>query len=327
MAEKFAVGVDFGGTKIAAGVVNLDTGKLVGTARKKTREVKEQEDVVKKIISVVDEAVEESGIRLEQVEGIGIGAAGMVNRQKGILLAAVNIGANDLPLCEPLSKHYNKPSRLGNDVEVATIGEKAFGAGRDCDNFVCIFVGTGIGSGIVHEGKLHYGATGTAGEIGHIVLYPDGRACNCGAYGCLEAYASRTAIAKSILTDLNKGLDSVVKDKIDMTKGILRSKAIANALDSGDEVVTNAVNQAATYMGTGLATVINFYNPSRIILGGGVVEAVSYYLEVARAQARRKCLKIPSRKVDIVKAELGDFAGIIGAALLLKQPAPVASIR
>ncbi|PZM85401.1 MAG: ROK family protein [Candidatus Melainabacteria bacterium] len=317
--EKFAVGVDFGGTKISAGVVNLESGRLVGTAKKKTRQVQEQDDVIRRIITVVDEAISESGVEMKKIAGIGIGAAGMVNREKGILLAAVNIGANDVPLAEPLSKHYGLPCKLGNDVEVATIGEMAFGAGRDCKNFVCIFVGTGIGSGIVQNGTLVRGATGTAGEVGHITLYPDGKLCGCGAYGCLEAYASRTAVAKDILADLQRGHDSVIREKVDMTKGILRSKAIAQAVASGDEMVTGAVEQAARCMATGLVTVINFLNPQRIILGGGLVEAVNLYFDTAELYARRRCLKIPGRKIEIVRAELGDYAGIVGAAMLSRN--------
>lgn len=317
--EKFAVGVDFGGTKIAAGVVNLENGKLVGSARKKTRQVQDTEDVIKRITAVIDEALGEASLDRKKVVGIGVGAAGMVNRDKGILLAAVNIGANDVPLSGPISDKYSLPCKLGNDVEVATIGEQAFGAGRGCDNFVCIFVGTGIGSGIVQGGSLWRGATGTAGELGHIVLHPEGRHCGCGAYGCLEAYASRTAVAREILSDLQRGYDSVIRDKVDMTKGILRSKAIAQAVESGDDLVTAAVMQAGRSMGMGLVTVINFLNPQRIILGGGLVEAVDKYFEVAKNYAKRRALKIPGKKIDIVRAELGDFAGIVGAAMLARD--------
>jgi glucokinase len=319
MPEKFAVGVDFGGTKISAGVVNLETGRLVGSAKKKTRQVKEEDDVVKRIIAVVDESLQESNIDVKKLRGIGVGAAGMVNRQKGILVQAVNIGAQDLPLAEPLSKHYSMPCKLGNDVEVATLGELYFGAGKGCDNFVCIFVGTGIGSGIVRDGKIIRGATGTAGEIGHIVLFPDGRQCGCGAFGCLEAYASRTAVAKTIVSDLNRGYDSIIKDKVDMTKGILRSKALAYAVTSNDLVVVTAIQEAARFMGMGLATVINFYNPQRIILGGGLVEAVEQYVHLASLEARRRALKIPAKKIEIVKAHLGDDAGIVGAAMLMRD--------
>lgn len=318
MAERLAVGIDFGGTKIIAGVVNLDTGRLIGTGKKKTRQPNEQDELIKRISSVVDEALADSGVDAKKLTGIGIGAAGMVNRQKGVLVNAVNLGLQELPLTEPLSEFYNVPAQLGNDVEVATLGEMHFGAGRNCNSFVCIFVGTGIGSGIVHGGKQVYGATGTAGEIGHIPLFPGGRACGCGGLGCLEAYASRTAIAKVIVNDIQRGQDSVVRDKIDMTKGILRSKAISQALEAGDELVTRAVAEGAECMGWGLATVMNFLNPERIILGGGLVEAVDSYFQIASKQAKLRALRIPSRKANIVKAELGDYAGLIGAALLFK---------
>jgi glucokinase len=318
MGERFAIGVDFGGTKISAGVVNLESGKLVAAAKKKTRQVHEEADVVKRLTIVIDEALQDVSVDRKKIVGIGIGAAGMVDRQRGILLDAANIGVQELPLAEPISAFYKLPTFLGNDVEVATLGEMHFGAGRNCANFVCIFVGTGIGSGIVLNNSLLYGACGTAGEIGHMLLFPDGKLCGCGAYGCLEAYASRTALAKSIVTDLARGLESSVRDKIDMSKGILRAKAIANAITAGDHLVTTNVTETARYFGMGLASVINFYNPARIVIGGGLVEAVDLYLQVATKEAKRRALKIPGKKVEIVKAELGDYAGIIGAAMLAR---------
>jgi glucokinase len=321
MPDRLAVGIDFGGTKILAGVVNIDTGKLVGTGKKKTRQPNEQDDLIKRIISVVDEALAEAKVDPRKIAGIGIGAAGMVNRQRGILLNAVNLGLQEVPLAQPLADHYGVPARLGNDVEVATLGELKFGAGRNCDDFVCIFVGTGIGSGIVFDGIQYRGFSGTAGEIGHIPIEPNGRPCGCGGMGCLEAYASRTAVAKQILADLSRGMDSMVRDKIDMTKGILRSKALANAVLANDEVVVRSVVDAAKYMGLGLATVANFLNPRRIILGGGLVEALPLYFETAAHEVQFKGLRIATKKLEIVKAELGDYAGIIGAALLPFQPA------
>lgn len=318
MGDKFAVGVDLGGTKILGSVVNLSNGRMISSSKKKTRVVTEGLDLVKRIAAVVDDAIEESGMDVSKLCGIGIGAAGMVDRDKGILLAAANIGANDLPIAEPLKAQFNLPVKLGNDVEVATLGELHFGAGRECNNFVCIFVGTGIGSGIVHEGKLLRGGSGTAGEIGHIIVEANGLPCGCGGFGCLESYASRTAVAKSVVYDLGRGADSVLRDKIDPTKGILRSKAISQALEVSDAVASRAITKAAQFMGIGLANIINFYNPKRIILGGGLIEAVPLYLQLAEDEAKRRCLRIPARKTEIVKAELGDFAGTIGAALLAR---------
>src|SRR5262249_23689659 len=153
----------------------------------------------------------------------------------------------------------------------------------------------------------------------HIVLDPFGRLCGCGSLGCLEAYASRTAIAKHIVCELNRGTDSTIRDKIDMQKGILRSKALADAIDEGDELVKSAVTQAAQFMGMGLATVMNFYNPQRIILGGGLVEACDYYFTTAAKFAKHRALKVPAKKIEIEKAELGDYAGIVGAALMVRE--------
>lgn len=318
MAEKFAVGVDLGGTKIMAGVVNLQTGQLVASAKKKTRVVADGLDLVKRIAAVIDEAINDAGIERKKLAGIGIGAAGMVDREKGILRAAANIGANDVHMAAPLQEQFGLRVQLGNDVEVATIGELAFGAGRDCDNFVCMFVGTGIGSGIVHKGEILRGFTGTAGEVGHIVVVPDGRDCGCGNFGCLETYASRTAVARNCIYDINRGFDSILRDKIDPTKGGLRSKALAQAVELNDAVAVRAVDHAAYMMGIGIATVVNFYNPQRIILGGGFIEALPLYFEKAEAHARRRSLRIPSFETELVRAELGDYAGTIGAALLVK---------
>src|SRR5262249_19940305 len=161
-----------------------------------------------------------------QILGIGIGVAGMVNRQRGVLLAAANIGVNDIALAEPITHHYGVPCRISNDVEAATKAENTFGAGRDCESPVCGFIGTRSGGCIVSEGNIRLGATETAGELGHTVIVPEGKECGCGSHGCLETYASRTAIAKVILSQVQRGVDTVVRDKIDLSKGILRSKAI-----------------------------------------------------------------------------------------------------
>ena len=319
MAEKYVVGIDFGGTKVLAGVVEMSSGRLVATSKKKTRNPNDQADVAKRLNIVVDDALASAGLTAKDIVGIGIGAAGMVNREKGVLLSAVNLGLSEVPLTEPLSQQYNVPAKLGNDVEVATLGELRFGAGKGCDHFVCIFVGTGIGSGIVVDGKILRGATGTAGEIGHMVLYPYGRLCGCGAYGCLEAYASRSAIAKLIASEIGRGVPSIVQDKIDPTKGILRSKALSQALEVGDPLVTRAVTEAAHFMGLGLASVINFFNPKRIILGGGLVEASDMFFKTACSVAAQRCIPVAAKKLDIVKAGLGDNSGIIGAAMLLAK--------
>ena len=314
-----AIGVDFGGTKIACGVVDTKSGRLVGTTKKKTRILGDEKDVWQRLQSAIDELLAETNIDIKDTLGVGIGSAGMIDRKKGLLLLAPNLGVSQVPITEPIINHYDIPCRLGNDLEVATLGELEFGAGRQCKSFVCIFVGTGIGSGIICDGVPYLGATGTAGEIGHTIVVPDGRKCGCGGSGCLETYASRTAIAKEILAGVERGLDCAISDKIDLSKGIIRSKALASAVEMRDELVIGAITKAARYMGIGLASLVNFYNPQRIILGGGLIEAVELYFDTAIRETKQRVLSVPARKLDIVKAELGDYAGIIGAAMLMKN--------
>jgi glucokinase len=319
MADSYSIGIDFGGTKVLAGVVNTKTGELIATSKKKTKQASEQQQLLRRLSVVIDEAVEEANIDFSRIKSIGIGVAGMVDREKGILLSGVNIGASNLKIAEPLFEQYGVPVKLGNDVEVATLGELHFGAGKKCNNFVCVFVGTGIGSGIVCDGKIYRGATGTAGEIGHTVLYPDGRPCNCGGHGCLEAYASRLAIARLVMAGLKRGAESSVAAEIDETKGFLRSRTLSQAVQDGDKLVTRAVMEAAKHLGTGLASVVNFFNPERIILGGGLVEEVGLYFNVAVEELQHRALPIPARSVNVKKAKLGDYAGIVGAAMLAPQ--------
>lgn len=319
MGDSYAIGIDFGGTKVLAGVVNTKTGELVATSKKKTKQASEQQQLLRKLTIVIEEAVEQAGINFDKIKSIGIGVAGMVDRERGILLSGVNIGANNLKIAEPLVDHYGIPVKLGNDVEVATLGEMHFGAGKKCDNLICVFVGTGIGSGIVHDGAIYHGHTGTAGEIGHTILFPDGRLCNCGGLGCLEAYASRMAIARQVVAGIKRGVETSVAGEIDENKGLLRSRTLSQAVLEGDQLVTRSVIDAAKYLGVGLASVVNFYNPERIILGGGLVEEVGLYFDVAVEELQQRALPIPGAAINVKKAKLGDFAGIIGAAMLAQN--------
>ncbi len=319
MGDSYAIGIDFGGTKVLAGVVNTKTGELVATSKKKTKQASEQQQLLRKLTIVIEEAVEQAGINFDKIKSIGIGVAGMVDRERGILLSGVNIGASNLKIAEPLIDHYGIPVKLGNDVEVATLGEMHFGAGKKCNNLICVFVGTGIGSGIVHDGAIYHGHTGTAGEIGHTILFPDGRLCNCGGHGCLEAYASRMAIARQVVAGIKRGVDTSVAGEIDENKGLLRSRTLSQAVVDGDNLVTRSVIHAAKFLGVGLASVVNFYNPERIILGGGLVEEVGLYFDVAVEELQHRALPIPGAAINVKKAKLGDFAGIIGAAMLAQN--------
>lgn len=263
----------------------------------------------------IDELLEESGKTLDDISSIGVGAAGQIDRQNGILIAAANLDCYDLNIKGILSEKFNIPVFVGNDVEIAAIGEQKFGAGKGCDDFVCVFVGTGVGSAIIKDGKIITGATGTAGEIGHIIVDLNGRQCSCGAHGCLEAYASRSAIERRIEGALKKGRKSYILDYLETGKSIT-SSMIQKSIEREDELVLQCVTEASEYLSGGIASIINFVNPELVILGGGLIEAVDYFYQKTIKKARAKSLPVPAEKIQFKKAMLGDYSGVIGAAFL-----------
>ena len=313
--SNYSIGIDLGGTKILTAIINKDNGEVISYVKKKTKKDKGPEKIVHKIIKSINQVLESANISIKNIDDIGIGAAGQVNREKGIIINAPNLDCSELNIREILQKEFNKPILLGNDVEIATIGEMYFGAGKNETDFVCIFVGTGIGSGIVQNGKIRYGATGTAGEIGHIIVDIGGRPCGCGGCGCLEAYASRLAIEKRIIGALKKGRKSDIVNYLEEDKPI-KTSMIKKSLENKDELVTQIITEASEYLASGLASIINFYNPSLIILGGGLMNAIDYFYNHSIEIAKIKSLPTPAGNIRFEKAQLGDFSGVIGAALL-----------
>jgi len=315
--KKYSIGIDLGGTKILAGIIDAENGVVVETAKKRTKKL-EQDYIVQRIIETAEKAICKAQIPVEQIVSIGIGAAGQVDRENGVLISAPNLNCANVELTKILQKHFNIPAYIGNDVEVATLGEMKFGSGIGYKNFVCVFVGTGVGSGIVCDGKHLKGLTGTAGEIGHIIINSGGRNCGCGEAGCLEAYASRTAIEKRILGEIKKGHKSVLIDAI-KENGVIRSKDLSEAVDAEDKVAVNAILEASEYLSCGLASVINFYNPELIILGGGLIEAIDFFFNSTVEKTLQKSLAVPAEKTKIVKTQLKDYSGIVGAAMLYQN--------
>jgi glucokinase len=319
--KAYALGIDLGGTKTLAAVVDITTGEVIASARKRTRAEKGQDFVSQRIKDLSAAAFEAAKLPSDaSIVGVGVGAAGQIDRKAGVVVDAPNLGVKDMPLREILGKQFGKPIAVGNDVEVAALGEYLYGSGQGYSTFVCIFVGTGIGSGIVQNGRMYTGLTGTAGEVGHMTLQAGGRLCGCGSRGCLEAYASRTAITKAIMAEIHHGRNSVLSNEAELQlkegETIIRSGLLAIALNRGDELATEIITEAADYLGYGLASVMNFYNPECIILGGGVIEAIDLLFERAVHRARVTALAEPARKTKILRAKLGDYSGVVGAACL-----------
>lgn len=313
--KRCSIGIDLGGTKILIALINRETGEVLYHVKKKTKKDKGPENIIKKMTQGIEELLEESHSNISEINSIGIGAAGQIDRKKGIIIAAPNLDCYNLNIKQLLTEKFDVPVFVGNDVEIAAIGEQKFGAGQNCDDFVCVFTGTGVGSSIVKNGQIIYGATGTAGEIGHMIVDLNGRQCACGAHGCLEAYASRSAIEKRIEGALKKGRKSVISDYLEPGKSIT-SSMIQKSIEREDELVIQCVTEASEYLSGGLASIINFINPKLIILGGGLIEAVDYFYQKTIKKTRAKSLPVPAEKIEFKKAMLGDFSGVIGAAFL-----------
>jgi glucokinase len=322
----YALGIDLGGTKTLAAVVDVTSGEVLASARKRTKAGRGQDFVAHRTIEVARAALEAADLQNgAHLLAVGIGAAGQIDRQAGVILDAPNLGVKDMPLRELLGSEFGCPVAVGNDVEVAALGEYLYGSGHSYKNFVCVFIGTGIGAGIIQNGRLYTGLSGTAGEIGHLTVEASGRICGCGARGCLEAYASRTAITRAVMAEIHHGRKSVLADEAALQlkggEAIIRSGLLASAIQQKDELVIEVVSEAADYLGYGLASVMNFYNPEAIILGGGVIEAVDLLFERAVRRARTVALALPARETPILRTRLGDFSGVVGAACLAAEAA------
>ncbi len=317
----YALGIDLGGTKTLAAVVDITNGEVVASARKRTKAERGQEFVGQRTTELAQAALSAANLPdTSSIVAMGVGAAGQIDRQAGVVVDAPNLGVKDMRLGDILGKQFNTPVAVGNDVEVAALGEYIYGAGQGFSNFVCVFVGTGIGSGIVQNGRMYTGLTGTAGEVGHMTIQAGGRICGCGSRGCLEAYASRTAITKAIMAEIHHGRPCVLAEDAEFQlkagETIIRSGLLAQAIEHKDDLVIEVVTEAADFLGYGLASIMNFYNPEAIILGGGVIEAIDLLFERAVERARNTALSASAHKTKILRAKLGDFSGVVGAACL-----------
>jgi glucokinase len=313
------VGVDLGGTKILAGVVDSEN-KIHARAKRSTPAEAGGPAILAAIISCVEQALVEAGVAREEIAGIGLGSPGPLDPSTGVISFSANLNVRNWPLGPDLSAAMGRPVLLQNDVRVGGYGEYHLGAGRGHSSLLAAFVGTGIGGCVILEGKVLEGATGNAGEVGHIVVKADGPKCGCGRRGCLEALSSRSAIARRVLKAADKGEESILAAKVDKKSGKLKSGDIAAAVAAGDAVALREVYRAAYFLGLGLGGLVNLLGPEIVVIGGGVTEALGpMFLDLIRASARQQILVDPDEKIKIEAAALGDDAGILGAALLARE--------
>ncbi|TAK23788.1 MAG: ROK family protein [Chloroflexota bacterium] len=313
--------IDLGGTKIMAAIVSPE-GRIVNRTKVPTGKKGGVADVIDKMADAVRDAAKAAGISADQLGAVGIGAPGPVTAETGIVGVAVNIpGWRDVPLKDELERRLGIPVVVDNDVRVAVIAEHAAGAGRGACDMVGLWPGTGIGGGIIIDDQIVRGAGNAAGEIGHMTLKPGGAKCHCGGRGHLESLASRTAIVRWIAKQVRAGRKTALS-KIVKKGAIGRAKSgeLAEAFNQGDTLVLEAVDRATTYLAIGIVNIANALNPQRVVMGGGLVAALGQPLidQVAR-KVHGQPMFAATNRLEITKSELGDDAGILGAALIARR--------
>ena len=317
---EYVVGVDLGGTKILSGVFDHSL-ECIGTAKLSTKSTRGVDKVVERIARSAQDAVDEADLTFKQIAGVGVGAPGAVDFDAGTVIFAPNLeGWKDVPLKKELEKILGVPVFIENDCNIAALGVYVAELKSKPHSMVGMFIGTGIGGGLVIDGELYSGTGHTAGEIGHMVLELSGPKCGCGNKGCLEALASRTAIFQQIKAGIKDGQKTLLTEMLGDDLADLRSGDLRKAIRRGDKFVDRIIESAAEYIGIATANLVNILNPEVVVLGGGVIEALademmSVIVETAKDYAMPGSLK----GVEIIASKLGDNAGITGAAVLARK--------
>lgn len=315
--EKFYLGIDLGGTKIAVALVD-SSGHIVSNSRDWTKAEEGREKVLARICGLVDKVLHEAKTPRGQVTGLGIGAPGAIDRHMGIVHSMTNLpGWEDFSLKEYFGKIYRIPVVLDNDANAAALGEYLFGAGQGFADMIYITVSTGVGGGIISDGHLLHGTWGMAGEVGHMVLDPNGELCNCGNRGCWETISSGTAIAREAKRQLELGGKSLITELVP-PGGEVKAEHVFQARLQGDLMAKALTDRALDYLGIGVANLVNVLSPGRVVIGGGVTNAGEILFQAVRNKVDELAFG-PAVRVEIVPAKLGTKAGVIGAAALVSN--------
>ncbi len=308
------IGVDLGGTKVKTAVVDSD-GRITSAFKHPTNPQKGSEAVIRNILACVDKCLSQN----ERVEALGIGVAGQVDRH-GIVQYSPNLHWRGVPLKTRLEKELGLPVFVTNDVRAATIGEWRFGSGRNVEDLAVIFVGTGIGGGVVTGGNIISGCSNTGGELGHITIVVGGRRCHCPNEGCLEAYAGGWAIAERA-QEAVKSNPRLGRHLTSLAHGIgnITAETVSHAYHEGDALACRIIEETGRFLAAGAVSIINSFNPCMLIFGGGVIEGLPELIMAVDGIVRQRALEAAVEELKIVKATLGSDAGVIGAAALAKD--------
>lgn len=314
MKDKPVIAMDLGGTKIRSALVSPE-GTLIAVDNRLTLADEGPGKVIDRLFSSIATVLKRGQMKTGGLNGIGVAVAGVLDSRKGVLTSSPNLPRwRNVPLKKILFEGLALDTFLVNDANAAALGEHRFGAGRGSDNMVYLTVSTGIGGGIIIDNILYEGSTGSAGEIGHMTIDVNGPECKCGNYGCLEVLASGTAVAREAIEHIAGGEDSLIKGIVNGNVSNITAADVAQAAKQGDKLACKIIADASFYLGTGLANIINIFNPQVIVIGGGMSKMGEMLLGPARKVASQRAFKLPARTARIVRARLRNNSGIIGAA-------------
>jgi glucokinase len=317
--EKYIVSVDMGGTKILATVINSSKG-IISRLKKPTDIKGGTKTYIKDIAEIVLKVISQSKINKNKIAAVCVGVPGSVNPFTGVIGLAPNLGLKNFKIKSELEKIILYPVLIENDVNLGALGIKNYGVGKSVSNLLAVFVGTGIGGGIIINGKIYRGLNFVAGEIGHMLVKKNGPKCGCGKKGCFEAIASRTAIVNHIISDVKKGKKKSVLSELINTGERIKSGALYNAVQSGDKVVSKRIAEACEIIGDVLSSITNLMNFDMIVLGGGLIEALEdYMLPIIKEQFNNHVLTDSAKNLKILSSKLGDDAAIYGGLALANE--------
>lgn len=312
----WVLGIDIGGTNLVVGAVAADGSLVVGDHARPTNPGRGPDAIIEDLVEMTDHTRAELAQHTPggRLIGVGIGAPGPLDTERGIVLLTPNLGWVNMPLRDRVAAALELPAHLDNDANCAVLGESWVGAAQGGRYVIGVTIGTGIGGGIVIDGTVHHGASDCAGEIGHMTIDMDGRRCGCGNYGCLEAYASGPAIAMRAIEQVASGAESILTELVGGDLDRVTAQTVYHAATLGDELAREVVRATAQYLGAGLANLVNVFNPDLVVIAGGVTQAGDRLFEPLRRAVAQRAFKPAVEACQIVPGTLGGLAGVYGAA-------------
>jgi len=317
--RRLILGVDLGGTKIATALATAE-GEILTRGYCPTLGEAGSQDIISSILRTIEETMSSGKVRLPQLLGIGVAAAAIIDSNRGMVITSPNIpSVREVPLKHAVEQRFGIPTYVGNDATLAALGEWYFGLKKSVANLIYITVSTGIGGGIIANGKLYTGAHGFAGEVGHMTIDVTGPKCNCGNVGCWEALASGTALARGAIREIRKGANTSIAELVGGDLSRIDAKIVFQAAEGGDELAKKLISRLAYYFGIGLVNLVNIFNPELILIGGGVAKMGDLLLQPAINLVKERAYVTLAYDVEIKPALLGDDSGVLGAVAFVLE--------